>query len=488
MTADSSSQPAPAATDTPASEGGYGELIRLALPLILSNSFWTIQITVDRMFLSWQNPDAVSAATAAVMAFWTPFILFQTTVNFAMTFVAQYSGAKRPQRVGPVIWQAIYFSALVGLLFLLLPWTETITRWMGHSPAIQQQESIYLACLCWMAFPALLTTATSSFFGGLGQSWTVLWINASGTLVNVVLDYLLIFGRAGFPEMGIAGAGWATVIGSLVSAVIGLLLMSRRQFRLTYHTWAGWRFDADLFRRLIRYGVPSGVQWTLDSSAFTMFVMMIGWFGDAEFAASSLTFTINAVAFMPMLGMGQAVLILVGQRLGEDRPALAERTTWIGLKLAAGYMLLMGGLYVLVPHGFIALFENQTDPDKWAAVASMIRVLLWFVAFYSLFDAVYLVFGFALRGAGDTDFVSKVSLCLSWPMMVLPTYLAYQWGASLYWPWAFASGYILIVAGVLVWRFGQGRWKSMRVIEPLAIEPESFAEPPLREADCPTSA
>ncbi len=447
-------------------EGGYGEVLRLAWPLILSNSVWTLEITADRMMLSWYSSEAVAASMAGILIFWTPLILLQSTANYAMTFVAQYLGAGRPHRIGPVVWQALYFSLFSGLAFFALvplaPWIIAIGE---HSPELQELEIIYFETMAWGAMPFILVAAVSGFFAGRGDSWTVLWINTVGFVLNVVLDYAWIFGRWGFPELGIAGAGWSNVIGTWVSAIFGLALMFRPRFAREFHTLSGWRFDRALFARLMRFGLPSGLQWMLDGLAFTAFILYVGRFGPAELAATSITFTINMVAVLPMLGMAQAVSVLVGQRLGQDRPDLAERSTWSGFQLAWSFMTLVAALYVLAPGLFLMLFASDQSPEKWAAVAVLVPALLRFVAVYSLFDSMNLIFSFALKGAGDTRFVTIISLVLAWPMMVLPTYFAWKEGWGLYWAWAFASVYVIAIALVFLWRFRQGKWKSMRVIE-----------------------
>src|SRR5207237_877924 len=157
-----------------------------------------------------------------------------------------------------------------------------------------------------------------AFFAGRGQTWTVLIVDSVGFGVTAILDYLLIFGNFGFPELGIVGAGLATVAGTYASALTSLLLMLRPRYREEFATLSGWRFDPELFRRLLRFGLPNGMQWALDALAFTVFTFIVGNFGRAEQAATSIAFTINLVAILPMLGMGQAVSVLVGRRLGED--------------------------------------------------------------------------------------------------------------------------------------------------------------------------
>jgi MATE family multidrug resistance protein len=210
----------------------------------------------------------------------------------------------------------------------------------------------------------------------------------------------------------------------------------------------------------------------LDGLAFTIFLFLVGRLGDVELAATNITFAINMFAFLPMLGIGQAVSVLVGQRLGQERPELAERATWTGFQLAWLYMAAVVLLYVLIPQAFLYFFES--DDDKWPQVAQYVPVLLRFVAVYSLFDSMSLVFSFALRGAGDTRFVTVVALALAWTLMVLPTRAACYYHWKLYWAWAFASAYIIAMGLTFLLRFRVGKWKLMRVIEQ-AAPPEEIA-------------
>lgn len=449
--------------------GGARELLRLAWPLILSNSIWTVQIVLDRMLLSWVSTDLVGAAMSAAMLFWTPLSLLQSTAGYSTVFVAQYVGARQPERVGPVVWQAIYFSALAGVVFLVLvPLAGPLVGLIGHDLALQPHEAAYLRCLAFAGPPTLVTAAVSGFFAGRGDSRTVLFINAAGLAVNALCALVLIFGRLGFPALGIVGAGWATVAGTTTSAVFALALMLRRRHRETYATGSGCRFDRALFLRLLRFGLPNGVFAALDATAFTAFLLLVGKFGSAELSATSIAFTLNLIAVLPLLGLGQGVEVLVGQRLGEDRPDLAARTTWTGLHLALLFTGPVAALYALAPDTLARLFRSPDDLGHWQQVGPWVPVLLRFIATYALFDCLNLTFSFALRGAGDTRFVTWVALALAWPIMVLPTYAAWRLGWGLSWAWTFASLYIVLLALTFLLRFRQGKWRSMRVIEPHA--------------------
>jgi MATE family multidrug resistance protein len=450
-------------------EAGFAELLQLAFPLILSNSIWTIQVTVDRLLLSRYSLEAMEATLPTVALFWTPVVLLQGTAGYAATFVSQYVGAGRPNRVGPSVWQALYFAVAAGLAFLLFwPLAAPIMALGGHSPAVQEQEVVYFRCLCFAALPMTILAAANSFFTGRGKTWTVLFVEGIGIAVNGVVGYGLIFGELGLPELGIAGAGWAMVIGMSVSALLGLFLVLQAENEKEFCTRSGWRFDDELFRRLMYYGVPSGLQIAMDILAFTVFLFLLGRFGDAELAASNIAFSINTVAVLPMLGISQAVMVSVGRRLGEDRPELAERSAWAGFWIAWVFMAAVGLSYFLSPGFYVAWFRNEKAAN-WTEVAALVPVLLRFVAVYCSFDSMTLVFSFALRGAGDTRFVTVLYIILAWPIMVLPTWAAHEFGWGLYWAWVFATAYVIALALCFLARFRYGRWKTMRVIEPVAV-------------------
>src|SRR3954466_6458358 len=156
--------------DAPPVPGGSRELLTLAAPLILSQSFMTVQVFLDTVLLSWHDPLEMAASFPAVMWFWLPFGLLQVTAAYTSTFVAQYTGAGRPHRVGPAVWQGIHFATLAGLLFLLVvPAAPYLIALGGHSPALQELETKYLRCLAFAAMPMLVMGAINGFFSGRGQ-------------------------------------------------------------------------------------------------------------------------------------------------------------------------------------------------------------------------------------------------------------------------------------------------------------------------------
>ncbi|MGB9442197.1 MAG: MATE family efflux transporter [Desulfobacterales bacterium] len=449
------------------SEGGYREVLVVAIPLILSTATWSVQHFVDRMFLTWYSPEAIAAAMPAGMLNFSMVSIFMGTAGYVTTFVAQYYGARQFHRIGPALWQGVYVSLLGGLAIVCaIPFAEPVFRLVGHSPLVQQNEVEYFRILCLGGGAYAASYALSGFFSGRGKTWPVLWVNVATTVVNLVLDYALIFGHWGFPELGIRGAGIATVAAGVFSLLMFLVLLSSGSNNDTFHTIKGWRLEKDLFVRLLRYGFPSGVQFFLEMAGFTAFVLLVGRLGIASLAATNIAFNINTLAFMPMIGCGIAVSVLVGQYLGGDKPDRAQSVVYSGFHLTLVYMISIAAAYVLVPDVFVAPFALRADPGEFSEIYGYSIILLRFVAVYSVFDTMNIIFCSAIKGAGDTRYVMLVTVILSVFVFVLPVYLVvvvFEFGLMI--AWVFATAYITLLGFIFYVRFLGGKWKTMRVIE-----------------------
>jgi MATE family multidrug resistance protein len=294
-------------------------------------------------------------------------------------------------------------------------------------------------------------------------------VDSLGALTNIVLDYAWIFGHWGFPEGGMAGAAWATVVGQWVRVVLYFVLIERPSHQGLYQLTTGRWPDLALLRRLVYYGGPSGLQLLIEVAAFSIFLLVMGGLGQQAMAATTLAFNINSMAFVPMLGLGMAVATIVGQQLGRNRPDLAQRATWTSVWLAGAYTGLVGLFYVLGPDLLLWGHKAGASPQEFVALRNLTVVLLRFVAAYCLFDAMNIVFVGALKGAGDTRFILLTSLLMS-PGPVLAGWLGIRYfGLGLTWCWLVITLWICILGTIYLGRFLQGRWRHIRVIEPVIV-------------------
>lgn len=446
---------------------GPRDVLRLALPLIVSTASWTVMNFADRMFLCWHSPQAMAATLPAGMLHFSLLCFPLGIASYVNTFVAQYEGAGHRQRIGAVVWQGVWVGLAAMPVFLAtIPLAPVVFTHAGHGPEMVGLESIYYQILTVGAGGAIMTAAFSSFFTGRGETLVVMLVTCTTSLLNIVLDYAWIFGHFGFPALGIAGAAWATAISQWCGTLIFWYLMHRKAYREIYCLDGAWRPDRALLTRLLLYGGPNGLQMLAEIAGFTLFLLIVGRLGETALAATTLAFNVNSVAFVPMLGLGIAVATMVGQQLGRNRPHLAARATWTALAIAMVYMGVFAVLYVGAPGLFLWGHAAGMPPERFAELGELTVVLLRFVAAYCLFDALNLVFVSAIKGAGDTRFVLATNLVLS------PTAVAAAWigivhcGGGLVWGWTVLTGWVVALGLVYLGRFLQGRWRTMRVIEP----------------------
>lgn len=455
-------------------ENGYKQVLVIAFPLILSTGSWSIQQFVDRMYLSWYSPDALAAAVPTGLLSFTIVSFFLGTSGYANTFVAQYIGAGRSERVGPAMWQGIYIAIIGGLVVASTIFiADLIFDFVGHDPAVKALEKEYWKYLAIGGFFPIGKAAVSSFFNGRGKTYPVLWASLVGMSINVVLNYILIFGKLGLPEMGIGGAGLATIISELCSFIMLLYMALSGNNNAKFKTISGYRFDKLLFFRLIKFGIPNGIQFSLDILAFSIFILLIGRLGTPELAASNIALNISMLSFMPMIGMGITVSILVGQSLGGNRPDMAKRATFSALQMASLYMGSIAFLYVIVPQLFIYPFSAQADLVEFQEIKILAITVLKFLAAWTLLDSVAIVISSALKGAGDTRFIMFAMLGISITFLILPTYIALEvFDLGLTAAWSAGLAYMISLAVAYGLRYKMGKWTSMKVIE----QPSSLIE------------
>ncbi|MBC2604990.1 MATE family efflux transporter [Pelagicoccus albus] len=448
-------------------EAGYRQLLQIAFPLILSTGSTSILLFVDRMLLSWYSNEAIGAALPAGILNWTLLCPFFGTAMYTSTFVAQYTGAKQHDKVGTAVWQGLYIS-LIGAVALPLisPFTEEIFAVIDHAPAVQKMEASYLKILNFGAVLFLCNAVLSCFYSGRGRAWTIVWINVLLTILNTAFDYALIFGNWGFPEMGIEGAGYATLASSTIVVVIYFLLFLSPQNEKAYATRSSCKLNKELFLRMLRFGFPSGMHFFLDVIGFTIFTLLVGRLGVVDAAANNIAQQIHLLGVLPLVGLGIATTIVVGQYQGGGRSDLAEKSTYSAMHMAVFYNAAVSITYLTIPYLFIAPFFLAREVPPPAELIDLIKDLLKFVAVFTLFEGVVILSSGTLKGAGDTTFVMRVLAITSVVLVIIPTVLVVEiFQLPLIWAWGVLTINLVALSIIFFSRFRSGKWKDRRLID-----------------------
>lgn len=448
-------------------EAGYRQLLKVAFPLVVSSGSTSLMLFIDRMLLSWYSDEAIAATLPAGLLHWTLICSFFGLAMYTSTFVAQYTGARRPERVGAAIWQGLYLCVIGSLaLPALSPFADAFFALVGHPPRIQEMESAYFKILSYCSFFFLTNAVLSSFYSGRGKAWTIVWLNLLAMFLNTLFDYAWIFGNWGFPELGIVGAGYATLASSAVVSVLYFFLVLSRANEAAYATRSAWRFERDLSGRMLRYGIPAGVHFFLDVIGFTIFIMLIGRLGITQTAATNIVHQIHILGLLPLVGLGIANTILVGQFQGARQSHLAEKATYSSLQVATAYNMVVACCYLFLPALFIGPFFLARQEPPSDELLRLTTDLLKFVAIVTFFDALVILSSGTLKGAGDTKFVMRTLAVTSVTLVIVPTVLIIEvYRLPLYYAWGVLVVNQISLSVIFFLRFRSGRWKENQVIE-----------------------
>lgn len=462
--------------------GNIWEVFKIALPLILANAGHSINLFTDRLMLQNYSDDAMSAAFPAGLTHFTLICFFVGTVGYANSFVAQYCGAKMYHRVGSAVWQAIYMALLGWMLSISAYFfAPALFHSFGHAAHLVDLEVTYFRIMALGGCIPLLTIALSTFWGGQGKTGMIMFVNLLITFFNIPFNYALIFGIDWYwiriPDMGIIGAAYGTLAAGIVGLLVMIvcLLCSRKNVTL-FHTW-DMRLDKSMFLRLFKFGGPNGVQLFLDLAAFNLFVILLGKIGTDILNASGVAFSLNSLAMIPMFGLGQTVSILVGQGIGAQNIPYAERTVRSARLWLYFMLLIIGILFLIYPEPALTAFKLQPGTRAF----ELAKIMLRFVTAYLIFDGTGILYGSAIKGAGDTKFSMWIGASFAWLFFGIPCLIVYYFFTrpdvrailradradmfNLWTLWTIIVTYIMILGTTFYLRYLGGKWKKMKVIE-----------------------
>ena len=447
------------------------KLVLLSLPIITSMVSATVMHFVDFAMVSRLGTQAMAAiAPASITVFC--FISFGMGVlSMVNTLVSQSLGRNELPECSAYAWQGLYVSLLMGgMVLILMPLVAPFFTWVGHEPQVRQMESEYVWIGLISVSPILAGMAITNFFTGIHKPMVTMTAAISANVLNVIANYALIFGNWGCPRLGVAGAAWGTVIGSALQLVILMVWFGRPASHRMYHVWRVWRPSRTRLWRIVWYGVPAGIQHEIEIFAFTIFTLfLIGrnvsvagivMYDPVQQAANNLCFRYLHLSFMPTVGLGIALAACVGKSIGQDRKDLARMYTNWAAVFGVIYMGLIGLCYVLFRKQMVSWLSDDYQVGWWAT-----RLLL-LCALFQVFDAIGIIYCFALRGAGDNFVPAFMMAVLAGIILVGGGFATTCWLSSWqsFGPWTAATVYIILLGVVLMawWRLGW--WERIELI------------------------
>lgn len=443
---------------------GLATLLQLAWPVVISRASQVVVGISDAVMVAHLGEASLAATTTGAMNAFTLFIFPMGIVFIVGSYASQLFG----KGDGPGATRYGVYGLLVALLAQLLafasvPFAAQAMDLFSYSPDVRALIAEYLSIRLLSSGLVVGIEALGGYYGGLGNTRLPMMVNIVAMVLNVFGNWLLIDGHLGLPAMGVRGAALASVLATLVAFLIVL-----GRFAYDARPFMGWlpHLRRSEFLRMLRFGVPSGLNWLLEFLAFTFFVnVIVAGLGTTALAALMAVIQINSFSFMPAFAVASAGAILAGQAIGAGNkdhvPAIASLT----VKVNAVWQGLVGLVYVAIPALLFAPFApNATEGAQLAATGTR---LLMLSATWQLFDAVATSMAEILRAAGDTAFTLWARVILAWAVFVPGAYLSTR-----YWGWAesgavtWMTTYIGLLATVLVVRFLRGAWRKIELTQP----------------------
>jgi MATE family multidrug resistance protein len=445
------------------------ELLRLALPMVVSQGTFAVMIFTDRYFMSQIDPTHMAAALGGGVASFFSFCFFVGLFSYANAMAAQYLGANEPEKCPKVVTQGMIMTVMSAPFLTLITFLVAgIFEGMGHDPTLVELERTYYLILMSGVFATLAKVCIASYFAGIGRTYVVMICDVFGLVVNVPLCYAMVFGKLGFPALGIVGAGISTVVATVLALLLFLAFYFHKEHREKFGVLRSFSLDMKILRRFWRLGFPSGLETFLNVAAFNLFLLMFQSYGVAESAAAAIVFNWDILSFVPMIGLSVGVISLIGRFVGARDMARVNEVMSAAFAVALAYSALLALLYITLRYPLVEVFAPPSG--DFTAIRELSAFMMIGLSSYVMVDAVILVAGGILRGAGDTRWLMVASVSLHWAMLVAQFFIIRVLGFSPKVSWIAFVVLVFSIAIVYVLRLRSGRWRDPRVLERVMAE------------------
>lgn len=422
----------------------------MAYPVMLSMLGQVMTGVADSVMVGWTGALPLAASSFANIFFTIP-LFFGVGVSYAITpLVAQAEGAKDTSKIIEVLKNGSFINLITGLLLTALIFSvEPFMHSMGQPEEVVTLAIPYLSIIAVSIIPTMIFQTYRQFAEGLQRTRVAMIIVIGSNLLNIALNYVLIFGYYGFPELGLNGAGWATLIARGVMAISMMMYVYVARKYQPYR--AGFNlggYSKSLISKMLHIGIPAGSQFIFEAGAFGFSAIMMGWLGTTALAAHQIAINLATISYMTTSGLGAAATIRVGNFLGQrDQKNLrAAAFTMIGMAIA-----IMAAWALLFIIGRYFLPSLYIDDD---GVIQLTASLMIIAAFFQLSDGIQVVTAGALRGLQDVKIPSLLIFVAYWVIALPLGYLLafpLQMKANGIWIGLFIG--LTITAGAMVVRF-----------------------------------
>jgi MATE family multidrug resistance protein len=385
--------------------------LKLAYPVMLSHLGQVLVHVADSMMVGRFGGSEPLAAAVFAGSFFSVFLVMGIGMSFAITpQVAQADGGNNPSRIIEILKHGLLVNSLFGLLLASILFFGREGLWFFDQPDNVVKLAIpYLQIISISLFPFMVFQAFRQFAEGLGYTKQAMYITIAANIINVGLNYVFIFGRFGFPPMGLYGAGLATLISRVVMALMMVAFVYfNHRFGKYWKVFVWGNFSPPLIRKTLQLGIPIAFQTTFEVTTFGIAVILIGWLGEIPLAAHNIAINMASITYMVSLGISTTAMIRVGNQLGRKDYSTMRAAAQVCFVMVTVFMSLMAVVFV-VGRGF---FPTMYIEDQ--AVVHQAAQLLIVAGLFQLSDGIQVVGLGALRGMSDVKVPTLITLLAYW--------------------------------------------------------------------------
>lgn len=432
----------------------------LALPVIIENILQVFLGTTDTFFASKLNPNAIAGIGLTNLII-NIYIAFFTAIGVGTTaIVARNIGLNDNKNATETVKQSIILtlgiSIIIGFISLLFA-KDILTLLGATSEVIEFALPYFISVSVPCVFLSLSLTLSSSLRGS-GDTKTPLLASTVAIILNIVLNYILIFGIFNFKGLGILGAGLATTISRAVSVFILFYSLNKGKSKLKLNLNEKWKLDKELIISISKIGIPAGIEKLIMRFGQLTYNSLIISIGTSAYIAHNIAGNIESYSYLPAMGFGVAATTLIGTKLGENKPNDARKYTLISNLLSTIVMVVMGIVFYIAAPALAQIFSK--DKEVQDLVVSVLRIIALFQPFLSL----TMVISCALQGAGDTKFPMYSTLIGIWGIRVVFGYIfAIHFSLGLVGIWLAYALDITVRGIILLVRFLRGKWTEIKI-------------------------
>lgn len=348
----------------------------------------------DTMMVGHYSTTDLAAVALGNSVYITVFLTLSGVLQALSPHFAHHHGAGQPLRIGEDFQQGVWLALVLGVIgFALLSAPHWLLTWADAGPVVTDKAVAYLQAIAYGVPAVMLYKVVSSLLAATQRQRVLMWISLSGVLLNIPLNFALIWGYAGLPELGATGCGIATGLASVCNAGLGFAYLSRSPYYQPFALFRDWRAPSGAAQwALIKLGAPIAFSLLVEISAFTMVALFVAKLGPVVVSGHRIAAQMAGLCYMLPLALGTATSILVGQACGAGDYALARKTAWHGARLASLLATLLGLVIFVAREPIAQAFTND------AAVSTLGAHLMIFIMLYQFFDGVQTIGTFALRG------------------------------------------------------------------------------------------